>query len=53
MGVRIICEGDDDKKFIISLMNHLKKEKLIDFDKNINQYFSIKNGKTKLIWLFN
>jgi len=49
MGIRIVCEGDDDKKFIISLMNHLKREKIINFDKNINQYFIIKNGKSKLL----
>ncbi len=40
--VRVIVEGNDDKKFIIKILNHLKEHNEITIkDKNLNSYIEI------------
>ena len=36
MSLRIFVEGNDDKKFIVSLLNDLKKDKKIDVRDSVN-----------------
>jgi len=51
MSLRIFVEGDDDKKFIIKLLNDLKQNKEIKVQDNINfnNYFEVMGGKKKLL----
>ncbi len=47
--LRIIVEGNDDKKFIINLLNHLKKEGEIVKKEDFNKYITTFGGKSKLL----
>jgi hypothetical protein len=49
--VRIIVEGDDDVKFIISLLSNLRKDKKIDVEANINfnTFIQKMGNKSKLL----
>jgi hypothetical protein len=51
MSIRIFVEGNDDKKFIISILNDLKKHNEISVSDNINfnNYIEIMGSKTKLL----
>lgn len=47
----IITEGEDDKKFLISLLQHLRKNHLINVDENFNfnNIIEKKTSKSKLL----
>lgn len=47
----IFVEGDDDKNFLISLLNDLKKNKEIILDEPVNfqNYIEVMGGKKKLL----
>ncbi len=51
MSLRIFVEGNDDKKFIVSLLNDLKKDKNIDVQDsvNFNNYIEVMGSKSKLL----
>jgi len=45
----IICEGNDDKKFLMTLFNDLKKNnKILNIDK-LDNYIEVMGGKSKLL----
>ena len=49
--VRIFVEGEDDKKFIISLFSFLKKSQQLTFESNANfdDFITIMGNKSKLL----
>ena len=51
MSIRIFVEGNDDKKFIITLLNDLKKNKQIEIidSINFNIYIEVMGSKTNLL----
>ena len=51
MSVRIFVEGNDDKNFLIALLNDLKNSKALDIDKsvNFNNYIEVMGSKSKLL----
>ncbi len=51
MSIRIFVEGNDDKKFIITLLNDLKKDKEIEVQDNINfnAYIEVMGCKSHLL----
>ncbi len=51
MSLRIFVEGNDDKNFIVSFLNHLKKDKKLDIQDsiNFNNYIEIMGSKSKLL----
>jgi len=51
MSVRIFVEGNDDKNFIVKLLNDLKQTKEIRVDENINfqNYIEVMGSKAKLL----
>jgi len=51
MSLRIFVEGNDDKNFIVKLLNDLKRYKEIDVSDNINfnNYITVMGSKSKLL----
>ncbi|SFV54887.1 hypothetical protein MNB_SV-6-743 [hydrothermal vent metagenome] len=51
MSIRIFVEGNDDKKFIVSLLNDLKKDKRLEIQDsvNFNNYIEVMGSKSKLL----
>ena len=51
MSLRIFVEGNDDKNFIVSLLNDLKKYKKLDIQDslNFNNYIEVMGSKSKLL----
>ncbi|MCK4441720.1 MAG: hypothetical protein KAU90_06915, partial [Sulfurovaceae bacterium] len=51
MSIRIFVEGNDDKNFIVTLLNNLKKNNDIDVldSINFNNYIEVMGSKSKLL----
>ena len=51
MSVRIFVEGNDDKKFIVTLLNDLKKSNKIEImdSINFNAYIEVMGCKSNLL----
>jgi hypothetical protein len=51
MSIRIFVEGNDDNKFIVSLLNDLKRNSEIDVldSINFNNYIDVMGSKSKLL----
>ncbi|SFV56542.1 hypothetical protein MNB_SV-14-688 [hydrothermal vent metagenome] len=51
MSIRIFVEGNDDKKFIVSILNDLKKDKRLEIQDsvNFNNYIEVMGSKSKLL----
>ncbi|CAB5495234.1 DUF3226 domain-containing protein [Bathymodiolus thermophilus thioautotrophic gill symbiont] len=47
--MRIFCEGDDDEKFIISLLQHLEDTGQLNSKPEYSKYIYKKNGKSELL----
>ncbi len=48
--VRVVVEGNDDKNFIIKLLNHLKEQnEIIVQNKNLNNYIEVMGSKNNLL----